>query len=71
MSKIRTKAIDQALNQAVALRRKLVDCRFPRAKESELLDRATELLTLIEQEQQGAAEPGGAAAGGSEASDGE
>lgn len=51
MSKVRPKAIEQAINQAVALRRKLVDCRLPRDKESELLDKATELLNLIEQVQ--------------------
>ena len=48
MSKIRPKTVEQAINQAVTLRRKLVDCRFPRDKESELLDKATELLGLIE-----------------------
>lgn len=51
MSKIRPKALEQAINQAVTLRRKLVDCRFPREKESTLLDKATELLAIIEREQ--------------------
>jgi hypothetical protein len=51
VSKVRPKSIEQAINQAVALRRKLVDCRLPRDKESTLLDKATELLNLIEQEE--------------------
>ena len=50
MSKIRPKAIEQALNQAVALRRKVVDCRFPRDLESELLNRTSDLINLIEGE---------------------
>jgi len=51
MTKVRPKAVEQAINQAVGLRRKLVDCRFPREKESTMLDKATELLSLIEREQ--------------------
>jgi hypothetical protein len=37
-----------AITQAHALRRKIVDCRFPRAVETELLDKATELMDSIE-----------------------
>lgn len=51
MSKVRENCLAQAINQTVALRRKIVDCRFSRGKETILLDKATELLTMIEVEQ--------------------
>jgi hypothetical protein len=48
MSKSRDKALEVAINQAVALRRKIVDCRFDRANENTLLDKATDLLSTLE-----------------------
>lgn len=49
MSKVKQKSAEQAINQAVALRRKLVDCRLPRDREIALLDKVAELLNLIEE----------------------
>lgn len=48
MSKARVKAMEQAINQAVALRRKVVEIRLPREMESTLLDKTTELLEALE-----------------------
>ena len=47
MSKTREKAMDQAINLAVALRRKIVDCRFMRTHETVLLDKTSELIDMI------------------------
>ena len=56
MSKAREKAMEQAINQAVALRRKVVDCRFDRTVESVLLDKTSELIAELEKQQAGESE---------------
>ncbi len=48
MSKASVKATVQAVDQAVALRRRIVDCRFPRQTETKLLNMAAELIDAIE-----------------------
>ena len=48
MSKARERAMEQAITQAVALRRKVVDCRFDRSVESILLDKASEMIEELE-----------------------
>jgi hypothetical protein len=52
VSKVREKALEQAITQAVALRRKIVDCRFDRWEESGLLDKATDLMSQLERKQE-------------------
>jgi len=48
MSKARERAMEQAITIAVALRRKVVDCRFERTVESILLDKTSELIEELE-----------------------
>jgi hypothetical protein len=48
VSKASEKATVQAVDQAVALRRRIVDCRFPRNTETKLLDQTSELIDAIE-----------------------
>ena len=48
MSKIRTKALEQAINLAVSLRRKVVDVRLDRTQESKLLDKTSDLIQDLE-----------------------
>jgi hypothetical protein len=52
MSKVREKALEQAINQTVALRRKIVDCRFERWQENRMLEKTTDVLADLERTQE-------------------
>lgn len=52
MSKVRTKAMETAINLAVQLRRKVVDIRLDRVPENVLLDKTSDLIATLEKLQE-------------------